>query len=493
MLHDVDTTLRNLLVGELKEIPGCPIVTPEQIQFMPPSVTGTLAQGAGSARSEQGTEREEKREGKGEEREEVALNLYLHNVRENLALRDETFQRQGKAGARGVSIQRAPARFDLSYLVTVTGLTGMAEHRLLADVLTVLMRSELVDSKYLTGSLAQLGKNALMLAVAQPDHPAHSDPSGLWRAMAAPLRPSLGLVATAMFNPYVTRWTPLVLEAVAGLGQGATPDTLQRPLDNAIVRVSIAGVVLDQQEEKPVEGVRLELEGGEKTAYTNREGFFYLLDLPPGPHTLAVSHRRYVPRTAEAIAPPIGQPNLLTPLTIALTRREDAALALATAEAEETQRNLAPIMELGRTTQVTLAGCLRLANGKPAAYIPVRCGEHQTTTNADGVYCFFDLPSDLPSTDVTLYAEMPGHGAVEVPAPPAGNRDSRLHPTLTLPDISHLRAVAPSPSLEVAGHEGAEGEQKSERTATQSTEQNKEQKEQQSEQTTTQAGKKRAR
>ena len=136
---------------------------------------------------------------------------------------------------------------------------------------------------------------------------------------------------------------------------------------------------------------------------------------------------------------PVIQPTQLKPLIVALSPRSDAALANFTADLSEQERNAPPLVEMGRTAEVSVAGRLRLADGRPAAYIAVRYGRQRTTTNADGIYVFFDLPSQDQAKgrakDHMIVAELPGYGDVTVPAFSGSRLEGRAAPTLVLPAL----------------------------------------------------------
>jgi hypothetical protein len=388
MIHDVDETLQRLLAAELANTPGCPVHDRDQITFDAPLVAEAVQDG------------------------EAHVNLYLHDVRENVEMRDESFRvmsrpEEGEAGRR-----RAAVRLDLGYLVTVyAGDDPAAEHRLLADVLGVLLRYQAAPKKHLTGLLADQGSNALLLAVAQPEHVANADPPALWQALGGRLRPALSLVATAPFDPFETKWTKTVREAVVGLSPGASARRPDRPLQFSGVQVSVAGVVVEHASEQPLAGVAVTVEGREETATTDDRGFFYLANLPGGSHTLRFQRRGYRAEPSSVDTPPSGRPDQLTPLVIGMRAMDDIERAIEEAELAAAARNTPGMGEAGRTSQVSITGRLRWAGGRPAVYIPVRAGRQCTSTDAEGFYCFFDLSPD----DRTVTVDLPGYGEVNVP------------------------------------------------------------------------------
>lgn len=400
MIQDVDETLAALLSAELGMIPGCGITDRSQIIFDPPTVADGSATNA------------------------VRLNLYLHDVRENRAVRESGLRLTRKPGEDAVGVRRAPVNLDLSYLVTAyAGGDAAGEHRLLSEALAVLLRSQDVPRGYLRGALEEQG---VTLAVAQPDHLANADPPALWQALGGRMRTALSLVVTAQFNPYETRWTKVVREMVIGVGPGTPPHGPQRPLDISSIRVSAAGVVLDQGAETPLHNARVSVDGCPGEVKTDARGFFSLLNLPPGPQTLQVRRTGYQSRETQVIAPAPGHPEQLEPCVITLHPLGDGERALETATLAAEARSLPGVADSGRLYHASLSGLLRREDGFPAAYVMVQAGGKGTTTDADGIYCFLDLP---PGPH-TVTADLPGVGLRDItpstPTPSASPNQDKM-------------------------------------------------------------------
>ena len=387
MIQDVDQTLSQLLTAELGRVPGCPVHSAEQITFDPPVEAAANLDG------------------------EARVNLYLYDVRENLKLRNESFPQSRDAAGTTVGKKRAPVRINLSYLVTAhAGRDPATEHRLLGDVLAVLLRHLAVPREYLAGTLTGLGSNMVPMAIAQPEHRDMMEASGLWQPRESLLPPGLPLVVTAPFDPFETKWTRVVRELVSTLGQGGSPDAPNRQAGISSLRASAAGVVVDQRTERPLAGVAVRAEGREETVQTDTRGFFLLLNLPPGPQTLRFENRGYRVLEVTAAVPPPGRLEQMEPLVVALPPLTETERAEETAARETAARNLPGLAERERVYQASFTGTLRYADGQPAALLPVFAGARQTVTDADGVYCFFDLP---PGEQI-IRAVLPGQGDVEV-------------------------------------------------------------------------------
>lgn len=405
MIQDLDTTLTRLLAAELERIPGCPVRDPEQITFDSPVIAEQAQDG------------------------EARVNLYLCDVRENREMRDEGFRRKPmNQSEQTVGVQRPPARINLSYLVTAhAGNEPSLEHRLLSHVLGVLLRFEAVPPERLAGVLEGLGSNGVLLSVAQPDQLA--DPASLWQALGGKMRPALVLIATAPFDAYQTQWTKVAREAVLALGQGSLGQDAGRPIGISRVQASVAGIVLDQETEQPRPGVAVCADGYPGTTQTNETGFFCLLNLAPGEHTLRFQLRGYRPLEQKVTVQPSGRLEEIEPIVIALRTMNDDEVAEETAALANTARNAPQLVEAGRSYQATLTGTLRTPTGEPAAFMPVRVGEQRTATDANGVYTFFGLPPG----DHSVIAEVPGVGDVIVRAPepeaPTGRGAKTPHPS----------------------------------------------------------------
>jgi hypothetical protein len=386
MIHDVDNAMSRLLATELARIPRCPVRDPEQITFDSPLIAEQAQDG------------------------EARVNLYLYDVRENRERREEGFRRKPmNQQEQTVGVQRPPVQMDLLYLVTAhAGDDPPTEHRLLANVLGVLLRYDSVPAVHLAGDLTGQSDNSVSMAVAQPDHLA--DPASLWQALGGKIRPALTLLVTFPFDAHATIWTKVAREAVLALVRGAGEQEPGRPMGLSRVQASVAGIVVDQESGQPLLGVAVSAAGWEEEVTTDEQGFFCLLNLPPGPYTLHIVRRGWRALEYPVNVGPSGRLDQIEPTVIAMRRQDDEERAAAEAERGDAARNVPALMEAGRISRVSLTGTLRLPDGRPAAFIPVRIGAQRTATDAEGVYCFFDLLSG----DQTVIAELPGYGDVEV-------------------------------------------------------------------------------
>jgi hypothetical protein len=127
MLHDLDATLAALLQAELS-LPNVAVSFQGPDEQFPPSSVAL-----------------------------PAISLFLYDVRENLELRTNQWELQKQAN--GVtSRRRSPARVDCSYLITAWASSSAPdpaadEHRLLGEVMAVLLRHRTIPDTHLRGRL----------------------------------------------------------------------------------------------------------------------------------------------------------------------------------------------------------------------------------------------------------------------------------------------------------------------------------------------------
>ncbi|HEX5322689.1 MAG TPA: Pvc16 family protein [Capsulimonadaceae bacterium] len=388
MIADIDEILRRMILTELAGLPDCPVRHPSQITFDPPSIAEAAQDG------------------------EARINLYLMDVRENMERRGEGLQIRRRPEEQKASQKRTPVYIDLSYLVTAyAGNDPIVEHRLLSDVLGVLLRCLAAPAQYLMGVFEGLGPNIVEIAAAQPDRLVSDDPSSLWQALESQMRPAISLMVTAPFDPFETKWTRLVREAVIALRHGNGNQSAGEPLDLGRMRVSIAGLVVDDKDEAPIAGVSVSVAGDEARTTTDERGFFYFLNLPASSERFLFERPGFAPTDATRPQPKAGQPAPRDPLVVKLIRQTDRELAAA-AEWQAAERKVSDANPGGFTHSYVLSGVLRYASGEPAAYIPVRAGGKETSTDSRGVYLF----TDLPPGDHTVIADLPGLGEVTVRA-----------------------------------------------------------------------------
>lgn len=129
MFHDLDATLEALVAAELSLRDVAISFAGPDDQFPPSSVTLP------------------------------AIAFFLYDVRENTELRSNQWETERQSGGR-TTRKRPPARVDCSYLITAwpsqsAPHPAQDEHRLLGEVLKVLLRHRRIPENYLRGELTE--------------------------------------------------------------------------------------------------------------------------------------------------------------------------------------------------------------------------------------------------------------------------------------------------------------------------------------------------
>jgi hypothetical protein len=196
-----------------------------------------------------------------------SLNLFLHDIRENHILRRPDFDLNRQNGR--ATIQRAPARLDLHYMVTAWSNTAEDEHRLLSDFLNVFLRystlsmdkiEKLQQEKKVTLEIPESIRNQpepIPMRLARHDE--FNNPAEIWGVLDNELRPAISCVATVALNPYeVIESTPVRTRELR-YNAGKTP--LPHPVDEEtlqkIDRLWMIGGTIHSEE--PFRKVKLRL------------------------------------------------------------------------------------------------------------------------------------------------------------------------------------------------------------------------------------------
>ncbi|MBW3606294.1 MAG: DUF4255 domain-containing protein [Actinobacteria bacterium] len=141
------------------------------------------------------------------------VNLFLRDVRRNLAERNAG--RALRTGGDGRAVWTVPPpRADCRYLVTAWTAEVDDEHRILGEVLAVLLRTTELTGEHLPEALADvLPRPSLSLAASGDD-----DQADFWSALGGQLKPGLDVTVTT------------TIDALAGVDAG-------RPVEQYVVGV----------------------------------------------------------------------------------------------------------------------------------------------------------------------------------------------------------------------------------------------------------------
>jgi hypothetical protein len=123
------------------------------------------------------------------------VDLYLYDIREDLARRETMWQNVRDETGRVLERRPPPRWFRLSYLCTAWTQRPEDEHRLLSAMLSCFVRNEIVPPGMLRGVLAD-SPLVVLLTVALPPTEDRSI-ADVWSAMGGELKPSLDLIVTA--------------------------------------------------------------------------------------------------------------------------------------------------------------------------------------------------------------------------------------------------------------------------------------------------------
>ncbi|SDD75250.1 DUF4255 domain-containing protein [Actinokineospora iranica] len=140
------------------------------------------------------------------------VNVFLYDIREDLALRRTGTVEEHDADGMVVAWRPPPRWYQLSYLVTAWTNRPQDEHRLLSEALATLTRTDTLASRWLTGSLAELGL-PVSLETAGPVSEGRAV-TDVWSALGGELKPAIDLKVTAPLAGERTPAGPPVTEGV---------------------------------------------------------------------------------------------------------------------------------------------------------------------------------------------------------------------------------------------------------------------------------------
>ena len=157
-----------------------------------------------------------------------SVNLYLYDIREDLARRSPNWEDIRGAGGEVTGRIQPPRRFRLAYLVTAWTQRPEDEHRLLSSLLLAFLKNPMLQPGELGGALDESGL-PVYLEVGQPETQERSL-ADVWSALGGELKPSLDLVVIAPV--VVGRSTPFgpPIQEPPTIGVGS-PDAAAEPIE----------------------------------------------------------------------------------------------------------------------------------------------------------------------------------------------------------------------------------------------------------------------
>jgi hypothetical protein len=281
VLHDLDATLKTVLLRAKADIPG--LLAIDDVQFATPddkfAPNGAL------------------------------IDLFLLEVVENRELRDVRPMRDFD---NGVYVMRAPPlRVDCTYLVTAwTADTGEAkafhEHRLLGEAMLWLSRFGTLPAELLTGSIA----TSVYPPVLRIAHAREERQTGhFWSALGIPPRPSFCLTATIALDVQQTldRIPPATSVALRVGVRSADGERIPQPdlaTEPRLIVGRVLGVTTSAGTERhSLAHARVTVQQSGQSVESNADGEFVLGPLAPGTHHLLVTAAEF-PDTGQDITVP---------------------------------------------------------------------------------------------------------------------------------------------------------------------------------------------
>jgi len=141
------------------------------------------------------------------------INVFLYDLRENHDLRsnEEHISRSAATG-KGT---KAPVRIDMTYLISVWSSDVSDEHRLLGQLLAVLLRYPVLPAEVLKGSLVNQDF-PLRAWIAQPERTPNV--WDFWGGIDGKLKAGISYVVTVALSPFEPETFGLVTEKVLEVG-----------------------------------------------------------------------------------------------------------------------------------------------------------------------------------------------------------------------------------------------------------------------------------
>jgi hypothetical protein len=206
-----------------------------------------------------------------------AVNLFLYDLRESDHPRDRSWMRT--ASQDGGSLDRAPLRLDCSYAITAWTREVLDEHRLLSQVLAILLAHPELTPDLLEAGL-KVGAPPASLA-AQIAHAGPQDRADFWTAVGSPHKAALEYCVTVLVEPGLRRGRGAATSGT-GLampyGPTARQDGAQLP---GAATLSQGGTVIDAAG-RPAKGAWVLLPAAGRSAVVSDAGRFVVSGIVAG-------------------------------------------------------------------------------------------------------------------------------------------------------------------------------------------------------------------
>ena len=213
------------------------------------------------------------------------LNLFLYDIRENVALRKVGWEPTATNGNGSVGRKAAPLRVDCHYMLTAWANDPSDEHRLLARAMLVLFRYNELPRPMLA---ERLQNQAFDIRAKLAAHDKLTNPAEVWGALDNEMRPTVSYILTLTMDPWQEEFDPMVKAMALDLYEAEpNPDTQQA---QAVRRDSQMYAFGGQiwQDGRPLATAEVRLKGRGMATVTDTDGRYRLRGLPAGEHTLII-------------------------------------------------------------------------------------------------------------------------------------------------------------------------------------------------------------
>lgn len=198
----------------------------------------------------------------------LTLNIYLYDIRENRTLRSNDLIKSLDSEGN-YTINKAEPRVDCSFIITAWNKSDtddpdniLIEHRLLSQVLEVLLKNSTVPSSYLSGLLEDQEPDVRISTSKGSGVP---NPVEFWTALGTPFRASLDCTFT------ITLDLNQEIETASIVSSSINQFSINESQEKVI---TFGGLVLDS-DENPIENAIISITELDLESNSNSEGKFY--------------------------------------------------------------------------------------------------------------------------------------------------------------------------------------------------------------------------
>jgi Pvc16 N-terminal domain len=208
------------------------------------------------------------------------VNLFLYDLREATDLRETEWREHRSNGTARMA--RPPLRFECSYAVTAWARAIEDEHRLLSQVLAVLVAHQRLPADCLAGDLAEPAAQPYPLrtriAAAREDGKAD-----FWNAIGGSYKASFDYLVTLSCDPgvVVQRGPDVLTRQLTARRLGADRNVLEETQ-------RVDGILVDAAAGVPIPDAWLALPETGRWAHTADDGRFSFVSVPVGAHKCKV-------------------------------------------------------------------------------------------------------------------------------------------------------------------------------------------------------------